>query len=168
MSGSDVEWCDPTFSGPRLLLDYALLDTWHPTREQYEEVCAAVGDGWLATSPWGEGSAIVLGSHNMTAWVPNPLVGQPCVGLLVRWESGPDCQTVASHLGAVDFAGFEEGGIPWTAAGPMMLFAAVEPGDDITSASMVVEVPPGNYRIGVVEFTPDEETSLILHPFHKS
>ena len=107
----------------------------------------------------GAGSGIVLGGEPAATTFQARSNG----GLLLRWVQADSEADVLRH---VEGRSFEPEGddvaMIELRPGPLVLFDAACPGHEVDADRLVIELHPGRYLAGAIEFGPDESTELVV------
>jgi hypothetical protein len=157
---AEYKWID-TSGGPHLLLAEELLPFWRGIEgwrdhrdpsdaSDYARACRV--SSWLGAIPCHTGEALVLsGDHGRIAWIPN--THQDGGGILVQWLGVNDEASIADVLAGKEVANVldgpsaEEVEFSTSASGVLRLFDSAERGDKLKSASEIVRLLPGRYRV---------------------
>ena len=129
--------------------------------DHYEMACAVDGYAqliWLEKTP-----VLVLGDEPcQTTFEHIDQVGP----VIVRWEwaeNDDDVKNALAILRSSDFCNAEERVPIYVRDSDLMLFDAVESGQNADGIALCIE--EGDYVLETITFSPDESISLILHRF---
>jgi hypothetical protein len=170
--------------GPLLLLARDLLPFWSGIRPSnvsaadfdnvydydfdcdYNRACEV--KDYLGLIEVASGTGLVLGGEPLsTTWwqIHDDLK----LGLLVRWMWADDEASVIQSLANIPESIWEPGNlICHVGTEPLCLFDSAYLGSEIAenkSESLLMEINPGAYSLATADYSPDEETRLILHRF---
>jgi hypothetical protein len=127
----------------------------------YDRACAI--SGYLGTIGIGPGRAVVFGEQPYsTAWWRSNELGS---SYLVRWVFAENEDEIIKALGTLSINSWERNDVKIEVASEkLVLFDSAFPGYDIDT-SISIQIPTGNYIVETLHYTPNAETSLILHRF---
>jgi hypothetical protein len=169
MSERELTWIESA-GGPLILLEEHLLSHWHGIQtDDYDRACGI--DDYLGLLDVGSGRALVLGEEPMpTAWQP---LSAPAEGMFVRWQYADDNESVVEAIADLSKASWEVTGIVYDLTGSsLLLFDATCPGEDPdcnrTGCKLNIVLKEKRYLIETANYTPDDNTALILHRFVKT
>jgi hypothetical protein len=164
---SALAWIEST-GGPLILIEEALMPYWnghssssHSSMTDYERACA-ISD-YLGTIGVGPGHAVVLGEEPAsTAWWHSSELD---FSYLVRWVFAESEDEIIKALDTLSINSWERNDIEIKVAKEkLVLFDSAFPGYDIDT-SISIQIPTGTYIVETLHYTPNAETSLILHRF---
>lgn len=160
-----LQWIE-SGGGPLILLPARLIESWTGVPPDAWDAIAgdyarAVGvRDYLGIIDVGKGEALVLGGDPM----PATLLGETTERLsIIRWMYADSDEAAIHVLSVVD-------GLPYRPepflfehdSDQLVLMDAAHPGKAIGD-TLVVPLKPGTYAVATAEFSPDPDTSFVIH-----
>jgi hypothetical protein len=141
---------------------------WDPTgpATDYDRACETCEmTGYINLLEVGSDHALVLGDMPMpTAWWPIPSIEG---GLLVRWLFADNDNSVMQALKSLSIDAFQPAELAFNVTFPALtLFDSAWGGVEIhlyPSETLTITLKEGLYGVSTLTYTPDSETSLVLH-----
>lgn len=136
---------------------------WDPTgpATDYDRACD-IAD-YIGLIEVGPGHALILGDMPMpTNWWPLPTTEG---GILVRWMFADNDHNVIQAVQNLSIGSFQPAELTFSVTCPtLVLFDSAFPGvDKDCGATLTITLKEGVYGISTLHYTPDQETSLVLH-----